>query len=185
MDKNKDMKVCIIQPFYSTDYNDSDELFKWEMDAFDKCDESMDIIVFPEACDVPALTKTKEQADNSRARYTDALIRKARITAKRCNSVVFINAGYDAGNGTRNTTYAIDRDGNVAGLYFKQHPTNGEVFKRRLDCDYSYEYEEPTIVEIDGLRYAFLTCYDFYFYEAYAHIARKRPDFIIGCSHQR
>ena len=185
MDKNRDMKVCIVQPFYSTDYNDSDDLFKWEMDALDKCDDSMDIIVFPDACDVPALTKNKEQAAASRARYTDALIRKARITAKRCNSVVFINAGYDAGNGVRNTTYAIDRDGNIAGLYFKQHPTNGEVFNRKLDCDYSYEYEEPTIVKIDGLRYAFLTCYDFYFYEAYAHIARKRPDFIIGCSHQR
>ena len=31
----------------------------------------------------------------------------------------------------------------------------------------------------------FLICYDFYFYEAYANIARWKPDVIIGSSHQR
>ena len=35
------------------------------------------------------------------------------------------------------------------------------------------------------MRYAFLTCYDFYFYEAYANIARNNVDIIIGCSLQR
>lgn len=33
--------------------------------------------------------------------------------------------------------------------------------------------------------YGFLTCYDFYFYEAYPNIARQNVDVIIGCSHQR
>ena len=33
------MKVCIIQPHYSSDHNASDELFQWEMEAMDKCDE--------------------------------------------------------------------------------------------------------------------------------------------------
>ena len=30
-----------------------------------------------------------------------------------------------------------------------------------------------------------MTCYDFYFYEVFAPLARRRPDIIIGCSHQR
>lgn len=38
---------------------------------------------------------------------------------------------------------------------------------------------------MNGLRYGFLTCYDFYFYEAYANIARNHVDIIIGCSLQR
>ena len=49
----------------------------------------------------------------------------------------------------------------------------------------SWEWTEPYILEIDGVRYAFLTCYDFYFYENFANIARFKPDVIIGCSHQR
>ena len=39
------MKVCIIQPLYSADWNDSEKLFQWELDILDKCDESMDLIV--------------------------------------------------------------------------------------------------------------------------------------------
>ena len=48
------MKVCVIQPEYSLDYSRSDELFQWELDALDKCDESMDIIAMPEYSNVPA-----------------------------------------------------------------------------------------------------------------------------------
>ena len=48
-----------------------------------------------------------------------------------------------------------------------------------------WEWSEPTILEIDGVRYAFMTCYDFYFYEAFSGIARLKPDIVIGCSHQR
>lgn len=41
------------------------------------------------------------------------------------------------------------------------------------------------MLELDGIRYAFMTCYDFYFYEAFARIAREKVDVIIGCSLQR
>ena len=179
------MKVCIIQPHYSADWNTSEELFLWEMEAMDKCDESMDLIVLPEATDVPALAKTVDQFHESYRRYNKAILEKAAETAKRCNSILFINALYNSGVGLRNTTYAFDRNGNEVGHYYKQHPTNGEVFKRGMDAEYSYEFESPTVIEIEGLRYCFLTCYDFYFYENFANIARRRPDIIIGCSHQR
>lgn len=179
------MKVCIIQPLYSADWNDSEKLFRWELDIMDKCDESMDLIVLPESTDVPAYAKTFEQHRESYRRYNKAILDKASETAKRCNSVLFINALYDSGAGLRNTTYAFDRSGNIVGHYFKQHPTNGEVFNRELDSEYSYEFSEPTYIDIDGIRYCFLTCYDFYFYESYANIARRKPDIIIGCSHQR
>ncbi len=54
-----------------------------------------------------------------------------------------------------------------------------------LDVAYSYEYAEPCILEVEDLRFAFLTCYDFYFYENFARIAKEKPDIIIGCSLQR
>lgn len=182
---SEQMKVCIIQPPYSADYERSEEFFRWQMDAMDQCDSSMDLIVLPEATSVPALAKTAEQFHGSYHKYNDAILAKAAQTAKRCHSILFINALYDSGKGLRNTTYAYDREGNVVGHYFKQHPTNGEVFRRKMDCDYSYEFFTPTVVEIEGLRYCFLTCYDFYFYENFSNIARQRPDIIIGCSHQR
>ena len=179
------MKVCVIQPHYDVDYNKSQSLFQWEMDALDRCDNTMDIIVFPEAADVPALASNREAFLASVDKYAAPLLEKAAATAKRCNAVLFINATRHTETGPRNTTFCFDRYGNEAGHYYKQHLTPGEVTKRKLDSNYTFEFSEPTVVTIDGIRYGFLTCYDFYFYEAFANIARKNVDVIIGCSHQR
>ena len=179
------MKVCVVQPFYPTDYSRCDEMFKWEIEAMEKCDLSMDLIVFPESSDVPCYAKEREQAIDSHEKYAKDLLEKASQTAKRCNAVLFINAYHMTETGLRNSTFAFDRNGNVVGHYFKQHLTPGEVSKRKLDSEYTYEFSEPTILEIDGIRYGFLTCYDFYFYEAFAKLALYKPDIIIGCSHQR
>ena len=59
------MKVCIVQPPYCTDYLKSDEYLKYELCYLDQCDESMDIIVFPENSDIPCLAKTREEAEKS------------------------------------------------------------------------------------------------------------------------
>ena len=179
------MKVCIVQPPYSTDYSRSDEYFKWEMEAFDRCDPTMDLIVFPEATDTPCMAHSADDVVNSYTKYFDALFEKACETAKRCNAVVFFNAHYKTEKGLYNTTFAIDRSGKLAGTYDKQHLTPKESSVYNIVSDYSYEHSSPTVIEIDGLRYCFLTCYDFYFYEAFPTLARQKPDIIIGCSHQR
>lgn len=179
------MKVCIVQPPYSTDFSQSEKYFKWEMEAFDRCDKSMDLIVFPEATDIPCMAHSAEDVLESYEKYFDRLYTKACETAKRCNAVLFFNAHDKTEKGLYNTTFAIDRNGKLAGKYNKQHLTPKEVEVYKMVSDYSFEHSEPTVVEIDGLRYCFLTCYDFYFYEAFPTLARQKPDIIIGCSHQR
>ena len=179
------MKICIIQPAYSTDYSESERYFKDQLRLIDMCDESMDLIVLPEACDIPCLATTKEDADRASAKFNKLLLDKVAETARRCNAMVFVNARSGEKDAFRNTTYAFNRQGEIVGQYFKQHLTPGEVTKMRLDSDYSFEFSEPTVIEIEGLRFGFLTCYDFYFYEAFANMARMDLDIIIGCSHQR
>lgn len=181
----KTMKALILQPLYSTDWTCSDKHFELEIKMLDECDESADIIVCPEACDVPCLAKDVESFRKSVEKYNEKILSHAAATAKRCGAVLFINANSFHEGGMRNTTYAFNKNGEIVGQYYKQHLTPGEVHKRRLDSDYTFEFSEPTVVEIDGLRYCFLTCYDFYFYEAFPNIARMKPDIIIGCSHQR
>ena len=179
------MRACIIQPPYSTDYARSDELFSWELARLDECNDSLDLIVLPESCDVPALAKNKEEHDLSCQRYNDAIVSKARETAKRCQAVVFINANHFTPTGPRNTTYAINKNGDIVGYYYKEHLVRSETEVMKLDSEYTFDFFFFTVIEIDGLKYGFLTCYDFYFYEAYSNIARKNVDIIIGCSHQR
>lgn len=179
------MKVCIIQPGYSTDYSKSDEYFENELKLLEKCDVSMDMIVLPESCDIPCLAATKEESEASAVKYNARLLEKVKQTAIRCNAIVFVNARSRTEKGYRNTTYAFDRNGEIKGMYHKEHLTPGEVSVHELDSDYTFEHSEPTVIEIEGIRFGFLTCYDFYFYENYANLAKQNLDVIIGCSHQR
>lgn len=179
------MKVCVIQPYYSVDFADADQCFEDELALLEQCDESMDLIVLPEMSDMPSLAKTLEQRMICREKYTDRLLDKVKETAVRCNAMIFVNANYHNGVGYRNTTYAFDRQGNQVGHYFKEHLTPGEGVMPERDSEYSFEYTKPVIVEMEGLRFGFMTCYDFYFYEYFSVMARQNIDILIGCSHQR
>ena len=88
----------------------------------DKCDESMDLIVLHEYSDALADVKGKYGFYNTIKQYNPVLLKRACKTAKRCNSLVFVNAGHETENGIRNTTHAIDINGNIVGRYFKAHP---------------------------------------------------------------
>ena len=143
------MKVCIIQPAYSTDFSESDNYFEQELKLIDMCDESMDIIVLPESSDIPCLAKTVEEANLAPKKFTERLLKKVADTAKRCNAIFFVNArSFEESEKGRNTTYAFDRNGNMVGKYFKQHLTPGEL--TYLDNGYSLDFSEPTVIEIEG-----------------------------------
>ena len=184
------MKVCVIQPHYSFDEKDVDSCFNDMLALLEKCDESLDLIVLPEYSDALADVQGKKGFYDAVEKYNEILLERVKETAKRCHSLAFVNAAYMTENGARNTTHAIDREGNIVGRYFKAHPAPSEVKTdaeggHELDVEYSYECGEPYVVEIEGIRFGFLTCYDFYFYENFARIARKNVDIIIGCSLQR
>ena len=179
------MKACVIQPPYTTDFSKADEHFKYYIDFLDKCDSSMDIIVLPESSDIPALSPTPEQRKELVDKFNKALLDKASETAVRCDAVVFVNARFLSEIGYVNTTYAINRQGEIVGKYFKEHPVPNEVAAIDQDTENAFVFDKPYTVTIDGIKYAFLTCYDFYFYENYPQIAKEYADIIIGCSHQR
>lgn len=178
------MKACVIQPPYSRDASFSDEYFIFKLDQLDKCDESFDIIVLPEYSDVPCAVNTLEEVLFYHEKYIDILLDKCIRTAKRCHAMVFVNALFYE-DGWMNATYCYDRQGELAGIYLKKHLPPLEEKTLRLRKDYTYEPSFPYILEMEGLRFAFMTCYDFYFYEAFANIARNNVDIIIGCSLQR
>ncbi len=183
--KRCEMKACIIQPPYSRDVGFSDEYFEYKLDLLDRCDDSLDIIVLPEYSDVPCATATLEETLFYHKKYINTLLEKCISTAKRCGAMVFVNALSLEDTGYRNTTYVFDRKGELAGKYFKKHLPPLELEVLELDSDYTFEFSEPYVLELEGLRFGFLTCYDFYFYEAFANIARQNVDIVIGCSLQR
>ena len=179
------MKFTVIQPPYAHDKAKIGESVAWEIEALAKCGPDADVIVLPEAADHQGAVSTPEEVATAFASFHAPLLDACAETARRCNAVVFVNALDPAPTGFRNTTFAFGRDGTLAGKYHKAHVPVLETEKLKLDDSYTKEFAPPDILEIDGVRYAFLTCYDFYFYEAYANIARMKPDVVIGCSWQR
>ena len=179
------MNVRVLQPPYAGSAAGIGTSFRWLMDGLDRCDRTLDLIVLPEFSDVPGRTKTREEylaavhANNAR------LLAKCAETARRCDAVLFVNAIHATPAGIRNTTYAYDRTGTCVGRYYKRHVTAGERDQLGFDVSYTREWSKPDMLEIDGIRYGFLTCYDFYFFESFGNIARYRPDIVIGCSLQR
>ncbi|MBQ9773708.1 MAG: hypothetical protein IJW30_06445 [Clostridia bacterium] len=184
------MKVCVIQPPYSYDARDMESNFARLLSLMDECDETMDLIVLPEYSDVPADSADNRWLFEQVDRQNPVLLRKASALAARCGALVFVNAMDHTPTGYRNTTHAYGRNGAPIGKYYKAHPAPSEVKTEAagghgLDVAYSYEYRPPYVLEVEGLRIGFLTCYDFYFYENFPQLARESLDVIIGCSLQR
>ena len=184
------MKVCVLQPPYSYEGAKAEENFEALLGLLDACDDSLDLIVLPEYSDIPADVKENAALFETADRLREILLARVAETAKRCHAMVFVNAFDKTPTGYRNTTHAFDREGNLVGRYYKAHPAPSEVKTEEqgghaLDVAYSYAFAEPYTLELEGLRFCFLTCYDFYFYENFPQLARKKPDIIIGCSLQR
>ena len=180
------MKVCVVQPPYAKDPAKVGESVEFQMEALRRCDESLDIVVLPEAADRQGkILGGHKGVVEAYEKYNAPLLALCAETARRCKAIVFVNALDKTPTGLRNTTFAYDRTGALVGTYDKEHLVRSEHTVSGLDGSYMWEWTRPKIMEIDGVRFAFLTCYDFYFYENYANIARCKPDVIIGCSHQR
>lgn len=180
----KPLKVRVIQPYFSLEDGGFVKSWRWEVEQLRKCDARLDLIVLPEFSDVPGKATNDEfyaQLESEGAAYREILSE----TAKRCGAIVCAGCVELTEQGPRNTTFVFNRDGTLVGRYNKQHLTRGEWANRGFDRSYTLEWSAPDIIEVDGLRLAFLTCYDFYFYENFSNIARYKPDIIIGCSNQR
>ena len=88
------MKVSVIQPKYSLNPEDIESCFEGLLALLDSCDDSMDIIVLPEYSDALADVHGKEGLYAAFNAYNGRLLEKASETAKRCSSLLFVNAGF-------------------------------------------------------------------------------------------
>ena len=180
------MKLCSIQPPYAYESECRRDTINFIISQLDACDETYDIILTPEFSNVPGTKPDSLSLAEIIANDTQPLVDAAVRTAKRCKAIVALSFMSEFEPGVyRNTTRVYDRNGNIAGEYYKQHLTNGEKFAWKLDYSYSRSFHEPEIIEVDGIRLGFLICYDTYFSEYIANLSRRQPDVVLISSFQR
>ncbi len=178
------MKLCAIQIPFANDHRNTETSIDIAIAELNKCDTSCDLILTPEYSNAPGNFPVGSLIPFVKE-HTDALISAAKAAAIRCNAVVAVNYLCEVAPGEfRNTTRVFDRSGNIAGDFYKQHLPMAEK-RGGTDFAYTWQFNAPEIVEVDGIKLGFLICYDTYFQEYIVHLASKHPDVVLVSSFQR
>ena len=178
------MKLCAIQIPFANDPAGAAESVDIAIDQLKQCDQSCDIILLPEYSNAPGRIPA-ELLKNFAMQQSARLIPCAIETARRCQAITAVNFLAEVHPGEfRNITRIFDRQGNCAGEFHKQHLPNSEK-SLGVAYNYTFDFRPPEIVEIDGIRFGFLICYDTYFTEYLAHLAYCKPDVVLVSSFQR
>ncbi|MBP5532212.1 MAG: hypothetical protein J6Y54_09335 [Lentisphaeria bacterium] len=179
------MKLCAIQQPYPYSVADADAAVEFLLKELDSCDDSLDLILTPEYSNCPTNFPSGEESLAFAEAHFPRLEEAARNAARRCKAIVAVGCCAPTPHGWRNTTRVYDRNGEEVGDYYKQQLTVREPNARGVDSSYTRSFHAPEIVEVDGLRLGFVTCYDAYFEEYIEHLGYRRPDIVLVASHQR
>jgi len=117
--------------------------------------EGTDAACYPEAFSVASIEREKTRPPVENVALTPMFLEKLGEVAARRRLYVLANLPDDK----RNTTFIIDRNGEVIDRYYKVHLTEGEVERGTIPGD------EFPVFELDFGRVGVMTCYDLYFPE--------------------
>ncbi|MFA6716322.1 MAG: carbon-nitrogen hydrolase family protein [Victivallales bacterium] len=136
-----------------------------------------DLIVLPEACDRYNGMTDKDRLDYYAARG-DKMLNFFSRKAKENNCYIAYSAAFQVADGTfRNCTQLIDRDGEVAGIYNKNHVVIEETTEYGILCG-----KNADLIETDFGTVACAICFDLNFEELRLKYAAAKPDLILFSS---
>ncbi len=174
------LKITVVQPPYHAGDKPDGSIAQFLTDQLEKV-ESGALIVLPEYSNAGGLDDPEqEKLALPRAKQ---MLEYASEVAKQKKAYVAINVLEQRNAEIKNSTYLFGKDGKVAFVYNKQHLPPSELIlgvkagnpdgKCRCIC------------ELDGIKFAFMTCYDVYFNEQIEFIALHKPDVILIPGYQR
>lgn len=135
-----------------------------------------DLIVVPEACDRPAGFPWEKAQKYYKVRK-DQIKNYFASVAKENHCYIIYSALREMDDGSwRNSSIMIDRNGQVIGIYNKNHLTIGEM-NHGVRCG-----TKTPIIECDFGRVAMLICFDLNFNELRLEYVKEKPDLLIFSS---
>ena len=173
------MKITVVQPPYFAGEKPDETIAAFLLDQLRQA--NADLIVLPEYSNAGGLSEP--EAILAAVPRAEAMLAAAAKTAKEKSAYVAINVLQRRGSKLKNSTYLFDRRGEGAFVYDKQHLPPAEV---KLGIEAGNESGKcRCIADLDGIRFAFMTCYDVYYNEQIEFIARHKPDIILIPGYQR
>lgn len=137
------------------------------------CDKP-DLIVLPEACDRPANLTYEERVMYYGFRQ-DKVLEYLKNVAKENNVYITYPAFRNMSDGTnRNSCQMIDRNGEIIGIYNKNHLVINETLKGNIICG-----ANETIFNCDFGKVGAMICFDLNFDEIRDRYKNAKPDIIV------
>lgn len=135
-----------------------------------------DLIVVPEACDRPRGLNAKNLNKYYLTRKNQVRDFFAQVAEKNRCYIVY-SAKRAMPDGTwRNSSVMIDRQGKIAGIYNKNHPTIGEM-QQGIVCG-----KDAPVIECDFGRVGMAICFDLNFDVTRLKYVKAQPDLILFSS---
>ncbi len=143
--------------------------------------DNPDLIVLPE-CSNRVAGLTPEQRYEYYFHVGDSMQRMMSDIARENKVNIAYGAvrivGNDPEHPLRNSVMYFDRQGNVAGIYDKNHLVPNEYDKHSIE----YGAVPEALIELDIGKVATVLCFDLNFDELLEHYMRLKPDLIVFCS---
>ncbi len=174
------LTVTTLQPRYNSGVNPDKTIAEFLLNQINNVIPDS-LIVLPEYSNAGGLSD-KESEIKALPRAKE-MLRTAALVAKEKSAYIAINVLEERQVKIKNSTYFFNKLGEVAFIYDKQHLPPSEIALGVEPGDGSGKCN--CCCEMDGIRFAFMTCYDVYFNEQIEHIAKFRPDIIVIPGYQR
>lgn len=174
------LQILVVQPPYYAGEKPDETVAEFLLKELWSAEEGS-LVVLPEYSNACGLSQPEQiLAAVPRA---EAMLREASAAAKQRKLYVAINVLERRSGALKNSTYLIGPTGETAFVYDKQHLPPAEV---KLGIQPGNETGKCRCVcDVDGIRFAFLTCYDVYYNEQIEFIADRKPDVILVPGYQR
>lgn len=168
--------IFVIQPPYLMEDNCDEKISNFLLSNLKEVKENS-LVVLPEYSNAGGLSK-KEDIMLALKR-AEVMKKEVQKIAKEKSLYAVINVVEKRNGKLKNASYLYGKEGEEVYVYDKIHLPPSEinlgVERGNGDC----------VCDYDGIRFAFLTCYDVYFNEQIEKIALSKPDVIIVSSYQR
>ncbi|UCD28850.1 MAG: carbon-nitrogen hydrolase family protein [Planctomycetota bacterium] len=136
-----------------------------------------DLIVVPEACDIPGSFSPDKRQTYLKVRKDQVLNIFAKV-AKENNCYIVYSSTREMDDGTwRNSSVMLDRKGKIAGIYNKNHVVIEETTKSGILCG-----RDAPVIDCDFGRVALAICFDLNFDELRLKYVKAKADLIIFSS---
>lgn len=175
------MKIAVAQPrYYSGDTPDK-VIADFLLEVLASPTEEGSLTVLPEYSNAGGLSDVESEL--KALPRAEMMLEKASESALKNKAYVAINVLIKRDGEIKNSTYLYGKDGKVKFIYDKQHLPPSEIKLGVTPGNGSGKC--ACTAEVDGIRFAFMTCYDVYFNEQIEHIAKFKPDVIVIPGYQR